>query len=99
MVKAPHEESEERPKAPMGSKTLALTEPIMVEDVMRRYLLVPLKLNLGDLQSTDAGRGDVEKAIFLIAKLAKIPVASAMAIDAMDIQETSELGRYIKDFL
>lgn len=88
-----------RPKAPLGFMPIRLKEEIMVEDVMKRYLIMPIKMNLGDLQATDRAEGDIEKAILLIAKMSKIPVASAMAIDSHDIQEGSELGEYIHSFL
>lgn len=88
-----------RPKAPYGFKAIRLTRPIMVEDVMKDYLFMPVTMNLGDLQSTDTAKGEIEKAIFLIAKMGKIPIASAMSIDARDIQEGSELGEYIASFL
>jgi len=85
--------------APPGFQVIKLSQPIMVEDVMRFDLIVPNKLTLGDLQATDAAQGDIEKAIFLIAKIAKIPITSAMSIDAVDLRESADLGKYITHFL
>jgi hypothetical protein len=88
-----------RPKAMPGKRVIKLLSSIMVDGEETWFLQMPRKVVMGDLMAIDNGKGDVEKAILLIAKLAKIPFASAKAIDAKDIQEESELGGYVNDFL
>ena len=79
--------------------TISLTRPIMVEDEETWELMIPERVKGSHMMAMDQADGAFAKQLHLVAALAKIPFPSAKQIDAVDLHETSELGRYLKPFL